>query len=67
MIGADLKTVEEMENKEASKYFVFKEKSPVNFQSRVLKFKRRKISTNVMDIPRRIHKVHKDYGMGTRY
>lgn len=38
MIEADLKTVDEMDNKEASKYFVFKEKSLVNFHSRVLKF-----------------------------
>lgn len=53
MIGADLKTGEEMENKEASKYFVFKEKSLANFQSRVLKFRKRKICTNMMDIPRK--------------
>lgn len=42
-----------MENKGASKYFVFKEKSLANFQSRVLKFRKRKICTNMMDIPRK--------------
>lgn len=31
-----------MDNKEASKYFVFKEKFLVNFHSRVLKFEQRK-------------------------
>lgn len=69
MVEADLKTVDEMDNKEASTYFVFKEKSLI-FTVEFWNLNREKKTVPMwwtsQGRKNNSLQVHKDYGMGTR-